>query len=66
MSCAVSIHCSYTCKFMYILCDYFTILKTVVLHVKYTCDYLPSWNMVVLHVKYTDRYTYVYKHVARL
>ena len=27
MSCAVSIHCSYTCKFMYILCDYFTILK---------------------------------------
>ena len=28
MSCAaVSIHCSYTCIFMYILCDYFTILK---------------------------------------
>ena len=22
--------------------------------------------MIVLHVKYTDRYTYVYKHVARL
>ena len=41
----------------------------VAIHVNlctYSVIILPSWKMVVLHVKYTGRYTYVYKHVARL
>ena len=50
MSCAVSIRCSYTCIFMYILCDYFIILKNGC----FACEVY--W---LIHL-------YVYKHAARL
>ena len=40
MSCAVFIHCSYICEFMYILCDYFYHPEEwLFFYVKYTCDY---------------------------
>ena len=64
MSCAVFIHCSYICEFMYILCDYFYHPEEwLFFYVKYTCDYFyhpEEW--LFFYVKYTCDYFNILKH----